>query len=270
MHISIFDVGHGFCAYLVADNSNVMLFDGGHNSETGWRPSSWLMDNRCTGIEYLVITNYDQDHVSDLHNIYGNSRLPISVLYRNNSVDSQTLRSMKQAVGPIYPGMEALLRMMSAYTGAVTAPPELPNIEFATFFNRYPDFQDTNNLSLVSFIHYGGLHLIVPGDLEEQGWLKLLRDASFRKHLSLVNYFVASHHGRASGYCEEVFDLCRPELVIISDEYLHYDTQDTNYRKHARGVRGDGGMRYVLTTRKDGRILISHTLGSNISVETTK
>jgi beta-lactamase superfamily II metal-dependent hydrolase len=270
MEIRIFDVGHGFCAYVVADNGNVMLFDAGHNTETGFKPSSWLLSNRCTGIEHLVITNYDQDHVSDLHNIYQNPLLPIRVLYRNRAIDPEQLRRMKEAVGPIYAGMDALLRMSSDYTASVTTAPELPNIEFATFCNPYPEFADTNNLSLVSFIHYGDLNMVLPGDLEKGGWRKLLNNVSFCRHLSRVNFFVASHHGRISGYCEEVFDLCKPDLVIISDEYVHYDTQETNYRKHAKGIPWDNGTRYVLTTRKDGRILITHRLGANIRVETSK
>jgi len=32
MEIKIFDVSHGFCALLVADNGNVALFDAGHNN----------------------------------------------------------------------------------------------------------------------------------------------------------------------------------------------------------------------------------------------
>ena len=59
MKIQIFDVQHGFCAYLVADNGNVMLFDCGHNDTTGFHPSKYLLGCGCTGIERFFITNYD-------------------------------------------------------------------------------------------------------------------------------------------------------------------------------------------------------------------
>jgi len=47
-------------------------------------------------------------------------------------------------------------------------------------------------------------------------------------------------------------------LVIISDDYLQYDTQDTYayYRNKATGhpFKVERQMRYVLTTRSDGTI----------------
>jgi beta-lactamase superfamily II metal-dependent hydrolase len=68
MEIRIFDVEHGFYAYIVADNANVMLIDCGHNSEIGFRPSSYLLVNGCYGIEELIISNYDENHLRDLLN----------------------------------------------------------------------------------------------------------------------------------------------------------------------------------------------------------
>ena len=53
MEIKIFDVSHGSCAYVIADNRNVALLDCGYNAETGFRPSNYLMANRCTGIDLL-------------------------------------------------------------------------------------------------------------------------------------------------------------------------------------------------------------------------
>ncbi len=69
MMFQILDVGHGFCGYLVADNGNVMLFDCGHKAEPEFRPSSYLLSQRCSEIQRLVITNYDEDHISDLPNL---------------------------------------------------------------------------------------------------------------------------------------------------------------------------------------------------------
>lgn len=39
----------------------------------------------------------------------------------------------------------------------------------------------------------------------------MLKNADFRQRLAEVNVFVASHHGRENGYCEEVFQYCKPE-----------------------------------------------------------
>lgn len=99
MEINIFDVSHGFCAYLVADNDNVMLFDCGHNEQTGFRPSTHLLRSGCRGIEHLIIQNFDEDHVSDLDNLL--SALPVQVFFRNRSIPAQSLLSMKASTGPL-------------------------------------------------------------------------------------------------------------------------------------------------------------------------
>lgn len=266
MRLQIFDVSHGFCAYLIADNNNVMLFDCGHNEDTGFRPSLYLPRNGCTAIEHLIIQNYDQDHISDLPNL--RRVLPIQVLFRNKSVTPEILENTKRDSGWITEAMDSMIDMAKEFCNTATTPPEFPNIEFNVYHNFFPDFTDTNNLSVVSFIHYDNLGIIFPGDLEEAGWQKLMEDNSFCDNLKRVNIFIASHHGRESGYCEEVFEYCSPDIVIISDKEIIHDTQKNNYSNHASGVLWDGGpdRRYVLTTRSDGMITIDKTLGSGYHI----
>lgn len=268
MEIRIFDVEHGFCAYIIADNGNVMLVDCGHNQSTGFRPSDYLPARGCSGIERLVISNYDEDHLSDLP--YLRRRLPIQVLHRNRSISGEQLKRLKLVSGPIASGMESLLGMIDTYTSDVTNPPEFPETELAFFSNNFPSFQDSNNLSLVTFLHYHAIHIVFPGDLEKFGWLTLLGQPSFREHLNRVNFLVASHHGRESGYCAEVFDCCRPEIIIISDESIQYDTQETDYRRHCEGIPWGDNRRYVLTTRADGMITIYQKQGENPRVSTAR
>lgn len=261
-------MSHGFCSLLVADNGNVMLFDCGHNELTGFRPSIYLPAMGHSTIQHLIIHNFDQDHVSDLHNVL--RVLPVEVFFRNRSITPEVLRSMKESNGFITEAMEAAINLHSGYNNDNYQPPEFPGIEFVTFRNNYPSFEDTNNLSLVSFIHYGGKGIVFTGDLEREGWLQLLNDPSFQYHLSRVNVFVASHHGRENGYCEEVFSFCTPEIIIISDKEIVHETQKQRYAQHASGVLWDGGpqRRYVLTTRSDGMITINKEIGSEFHIYT--
>jgi beta-lactamase superfamily II metal-dependent hydrolase len=257
MQIKIFDVSHGFCACLVADNGNVMLFDCGHNEKTGFRPSTYLQTIGCTTIQNMVLHNFDQDHVSDLPNVL--RQFPVQVLYRNSSMTSNQLILSKLQNGEITDQLGAAIQMHQQFIYPVVLPPPFPGIEFICFNNSYPLFSDTNNLSLVAFIHYDGLSVVFPGDLEKAGWEMLLRNPLFRYHLSRVHIFVASHHGRKNGYCADVFKYCQPEIIIISDKEVMYDTQENVYAQQASGIVWDGGpqKRYVLTTRSDGDITIT-------------
>lgn len=268
MEVRIFDVAHGFCAYIIADNRNVMLIDCGYNEHTGFRPSNYLPAHNCNGIERFIVSNYDEDHLNDLPSL--RRSLPIQLLRRNASINAEQLRSLKLRTGPLQPGIEAMLDMIRTYTSDVTNPPEFPEMEMVFFYNPYPTFEDTNNLSLVTFLHYHDVHIVFPGDLEKAGWLALIQQQSFRQNLSQVNFFIASHHGRKSGYCIEVFDYCKPELVIISDESIQYETQETEYRRHVSGVRWGDSYRYVLTTRNDGMITIQQHPGENPLISTAR
>jgi len=249
------DVGHGFCAFAVAQNGNYMLFDCGHKADPENRPSVFLPELGCTAIEWYFVTNYDEDHISDLPRL--RRKLPIGVLVRNGTVSAPQLRALKLEGGPITEAMESLLDMMGLYTQSVVAPPPLPGVEWNIHSNRYPeDFEDTNNLSVVTFLRMGGLSVILPGDLEAAGWQKLLLVKEFRDQLRDVNVFIASHHGREGGYCEDVFKFCHPAVIVLSDGPVQHDTQKmaSVYAAHASGITFNGELRKVLSTRTDGTL----------------
>ena len=147
--------------------------------------------------------------------------------------------------------------MHGSYNEVVTDTPSFPNVTFEIFHCTYPaDFQDPNNLSLVTFLETPKGNFLIPGDIEKPAWLKLLQNQAFRDRLMKVSVFIASHHGRTSGYCGEVFDYCSPAVIIFSDGPKQYATQEETdtYATHASGVKFNGRTRRVLTTRSDGSI----------------
>lgn len=256
MRFKILNVGHGLCAYLRADNNNLMVFDCGYNGETNFRPSNYFWAQGYRTIKKLVITNFDQDHIDDLP--YLAARFYIERLSKNPSICAEELRTLKLNSGRLSNAMETLLEMMR---GSSEAPrslfPDFPNVQAYHFWNDYrDDFEDTNNISLVTFLKCKDTMFLIPGDLEKPGWEALLVNREFTDYLSQVTYFIASHHGRENGYCSDVFTYCNPRLIIISDGSKKYSTQEMQsiYAGHASGELVDGKKRYVLTTRRDGSI----------------
>lgn len=71
---------------------------------------------------------------------------------------------------------------------------------------------------------------------------------------------MASHHGRESGFCPEVFNYVRPQAIVISDKAMKHATQGMvpDYRRVTTDagvpVITSGRRRHVLTTRRDGWI----------------
>ncbi len=66
MEIKIFDVTHGFCAYVVDDSGSALMIDCGYNTANGFRPSSYLRHQGRQVVNGLVVSNYDEDHLRDL------------------------------------------------------------------------------------------------------------------------------------------------------------------------------------------------------------
>ena len=255
MRFEILNVEHGFCAYAVGSDGGVLLFDCGHGIAN--RPSTHLPSRGITSIQRFFVTNYDEDHISDLPAVRRN--LYIEVLTRNSSMTSSQIRSLK--IPPISPAMNELLGMVDSYTGGVTEEQLEPaSLKVWFFHNDYSAFTDTNNLSLLTFLDVGQVSFALGGDLERTGWLTLLQQPQIQGLLKRVDVFVASHHGRESGYCREVFDYCKPRLVVMSDGPIEHDTQHMagTYAQHASGnlfsTPLGQEMRKVVTTRKDGNI----------------
>lgn len=264
MELDIFDVEHGACALLTCDNGARLMLDCGHNASTGWRPGNHLRKQGIYRLEMLAITNYDEDHVSGLPDLLSN--VDVSWLWRNKSVSPDILTSLKSDDG-MGEGIDALVEMARRYTGGSgESPPEFPGVVRSAFNNTYPEFQDENNLSLVVHLAINGIGFLFPGDLECNGWLRLLEQDRFRAAVMNTSVLIAAHHGRASGICPDIFaDYgCNPYYVVISDKGYMYDTQETVpfYRNVTRGGPFRGETRHVLTTRRDGHIRFVFSTGT--------
>ncbi len=104
------------------------------------------------------------------------------------------------------------------------------------------------------------VRIVFPGDLTVAAWKKFLMNSTFCDLLRRVNIFVAPHHGREDGYAPEVFKICKPDIIIISDKSIMHDTQKVNYSQHTSGILWNGSdIKKSLTTRSDGAIHIQKT-----------
>jgi beta-lactamase superfamily II metal-dependent hydrolase len=262
MQLKIFDVSHGFCALLTADNGCNVLLDCGCDDD--FRPSAYLPAVGIRSIQNLIVSHADSDHVRDLPSLL--QSVSIESLTRNTSMTTSELRDAKLHEGPLRAGVLSMLAMNDEYTHDVDPPIDYCGVELTYFRNEYPTFTDLNNLSLVTFVEFDGLSIVFPGDLETEGWEMLLEAEGFREYLARVDIFVASHHGRQNGYCEGAFDFCSPMFAVISDKGIEHDSQINCYANHVRGLPwtntdGSKTTRYVLTTRCDGHITIKKTQG---------
>lgn len=263
MLLKIFDVEHGACAMAQPfDAGPLAMVDCGDNTTKGWAPSGFIRNQLGrTRIDYLFVSNADQDHISDLDGIVS-SGIAIGTLIRNPTPSAAVLRAIKEAGGPLTSDMERYLELHGGYNVPAPVPFDqgMGGVTCSLFYNQFLDFYDTNNLSLVVFLRYAGFKILFPGDIEVAGWQKLLKNPFFIAELRNTDVLVASHHGRDSGLCTDIFDYFTPQAVVISDDGVQYGSQETvtdySYYVSANGiaVAGESRRRHVLTTRRDGNI----------------
>lgn len=272
MRVEIFDVELGQCAMIHCPSGKKVMVDTGHNTAKRWYPSEHF---RGQPIERLIVSNFDEDHVSDLEDVMTNCN--VQALCWNGEVNSARLAAMK-AQGGMGPGIQYLhrwLQQVEGPSGLTPQPADLGGVQIQHYANPYGfldgQFTNTNNLSLVSFVSYVGFTILFPGDLETAGWKSLLQNRAVQDELRKVTVLVASHHGRESGCCPEIFSYCSPKAVIISDAGMQHATQETTswYASHASGWNTTArAARKVFTTRSDGHIYLQAKHNSQWQIET--
>jgi beta-lactamase superfamily II metal-dependent hydrolase len=273
MILHVFDVDHGQCAMLVhsmnGQEGRLAMIDSG--SSSSWDPATFIRDTlRRSHVDYLFITNGDQDHMSGLQGLW-NAGITVGVFHANRSYNAPQYRAIKLEGGDLTEDAERYAMLCADYTSPVPQPfnDYMGGVSYKSFWNCYPQFKDTNNLSQVIFVKFANFKILFPGDLEKDGWMALLQRQDFRTELSGTTILMASHHGRESGFCDEVFKYFIPSAVVISDKEIVHLTQETvpDYRNvvSRSGVLVNTTMkrRHVLTTRRDGWIhFLVHSDGS--------
>jgi len=114
----------------------------------------------------------------------------------------------------------------------------------------------SNNRSFIIGIKYAGKKIMVPGDIEVDGWEEVLSDKKLQTVLAGTNFFVASHHGHKSGFTKKILDHSgKPDIFILSVR-SNDDSVDSAYgnSENSNGFRIDGDKEksHRVSTQRDG------------------
>ncbi|MBU1023754.1 MBL fold metallo-hydrolase [bacterium] len=244
----------------MSQKNEAVLIDCGYNSTTGFRPSESLSKQGFGSrrkLHHLILTHPDQDHLADLPNVIEKLK-PVNVWQH----PQLTLRNISELKVTLSKAQEAYLakKKTSQELQPIEVSKSFQSMTLRQFYLPIGSVRDANDLSLVTFLSEGKFTVCFPGDLTSRGWKLLLANKAFQYMLRETNLFVASHHGRPTGYYEPVYEFLYPKLIVISDKEQtkgRIITKRVPYRNHAYGVKlSDGSFRKVLTTRNDGRIRV--------------
>lgn len=272
--LQVFDVDHGQCALLILpgpSRRHYVLIDCGHAVDFGgapWYPGQHLQNIGVGYVDLLICTNYDEDHASGFPDLLQRG-ISIGVIFGNPTISPTVIADLKSNDG-MGPGIRALATALEIRKtmGWLQVLQNIPGLELSWACNRYPVFDDENNLSVVVNLCILGWNFMFCGDMELSGWNNLLSQwLPSRELVARVHFLMAAHHGPRNGICPDMFDRfgCRPRIVVISDDYKQYNTQETTnyYRSKTTGIPWfrDQGESRVLTTRSDGEIKFTFRSG---------
>lgn len=270
----VFDVGAGQYIYLhpLENPKENMIVDCGGDGD--YNPTEFL--SRFLGesvaekavLGTLALTNYDQDHFHHIEDV--RARFVINKVRFPKNITSDDLYDIKETPTS---ELDHVCEIKDLYT--LPAEHQAPYDVYSSHLEKSDLDGDinTNHLSQIMFIDYGGSRICITGDLEKPAWEVLLRREKIQEMLSGTNVLIAPHHGRENGYHADIFKYCSPEVVIISDKPLIHETQDGMPQLYGNNVGGEGVLvagrrRKVLTTRSDGHLLIQFEANGNRSYTT--
>jgi len=265
------NVQHGHATYLQTPKCN-FAFDLGVGSaaERDFSPLLHLKNNyNIKSLDAVIITHPHSDHLYDIVNF--DSVAP-RVLHRPGHLTEQEIRATNRDTDKIY--IDKYLEINARYNSPVQAnnnpfdPVNNGNVSFEFFGSSNCSRSNINNHSVVTVITHASLKVIIPGDNETESWNELLKDARFLKAIEGTAVLLAPHHGRLSGYSEELFKKIAPYLTVISDGSETDTSATPNYSNKTKGwtVRKRDGSsleRKCITTRNDGVITIEIGMGDN-------
>ena len=239
--IFFWKVGNGHCSYIEFPNGKNGLIDVKVSSDDGNDNIIEILNEaNISKIDYLFITHPHQDHIGGL-----------SEVVSNFTIGQFIYSPIYFKPDPIYDDWNIYEQMKQGYhceenseagKGWYSSIGECRIDYLAPFdslLTTQPD--NVNNNGLLLKITCRRHEIIIPGDIEEDGW-EYIDDNDIIDSTLLL----ASHHGNNSGYNLQKIKAMNPAFVVISTgTKTEYDA-DQKYRNQVR--------KKVYTTRR-GRIV---------------
>ena len=273
LKLIIWNVQHGSAAYIQTPNGKHIAIDLG--ASDAFSPLQFLMHSGVQQLDHVTITHPHMDHIDDILNF---DCLSPRTLLTPNHLSENDIRDGNPEPDPNQEAEAKLrkyLEIRSMYNSPVDQQGDVDlaenngGVSIRTFVPTQSSAGNLNNHSVVTLIEYSGVKILIPGDNESASWEELLSQDDFIEAIEGTQVFVASHHGRESGFHGPLFDHFHPAITLISDgpsgdtsaTYLYTDVTEGWSVRRSNGMNQD---RKCVTTRNDGHIRVTITPSSPI------
>lgn len=265
LRVIIFNVEHGFCAFVKSPNNYGLLIDCG--ARDNFSTIKYIVDNETDDISLhngyklaqFILTHPHDDHLSDIERLKND--LEPAIMTRQKYVWEEIKQGENKEE---YENLDNFSKWQETYNQPVQVLPDWGmNLEYNVHLSpseakKLDEAKFVNNSSIVVAVEYKDWKIVFPGDIEKSAWLKLFENQEFKDLIKGTSIFVASHHGHSSGYCKEIFENMGKPYFNIASVHKRDENIDSAYSSpdNAKGFQYGGQTRYMFSTRKDGSILI--------------
>jgi competence protein ComEC len=206
LNIYFFDVGQGDAELIQKANWQILV-DGGPDDIVIERISNVMpIDDRK--IETIIITHPHADHITGLIEVINRYEIE-KIILTKVGYESATYKSLlelidKKKIKTITPKIGDVEYLFDQ--GKITY--LWPGEEVSRFENNL------NNSSIVFRFDYGDFNCIFSGDAEIEGWTEIFKKQ--KNKLEDIDLIKIPHHGSRTGLNENMTDIMRPDIAIIS------------------------------------------------------
>lgn len=267
LEVIIYDVKHGNFAFIRTPDGTQIVQDLGQgsygDSSESWSPLKNLKNNwDVNSLDYAIVTHPDLDHIEDILNLEDfNPTNFLRPTHLPEDIVVDNIRDSDREIFEEYVEFDKLYRDPIHNGKLELEPTETGGVNIKSFQPSECGTSKFNNHSIVTVLEYGDNKIVLPGDNEAPSWRELLERDDFKEAIEGTDVFMASHHGREDGFCEDIFEYFNPKLTVVSDGE-HGDTSATGkyngvtdgWKVHRRN--GESERREVVSTRKDGVVYI--------------
>lgn len=268
LKVIIFNVERGFCAFVRSPNGYALLIDCG--SSANFSPIEYILDNEIKYVKefkghklaHFVCSHPHDDHISDIERLRKQLKPKIMTGWRFDQWDD--IKDPEEKRQDAYKNLDSYSEVRDTYTAPVETYPDW-GMMINTDLGLKPSESKkvnpdrlawVNNSSIIVVLNYKGYKFFFPGDLMKDGWETLLKRESFQNALRDTRFLIASHHGHSSAYTSEIFKVCKPWVNIVSEKSGEEIDPAYSSKENASGVKLGDEVRRMLTTRKEGSIVI--------------
>ncbi len=203
LKINYIDVGQGDAIFLNLPGNKNLLIDGGPNTR---ELVQYLHENGKWGIDVLVITHADKDHVEGLYNVI--NQFPIGKIYFNLTDSEKITKDEKNFVQWLTSNSPKLYSVYQGDSIEVSPFVQIKVINPAQNLN----YSNYNDNSIVLQLKYKKFSAIFTGDIGISAENQIL---SFDSNLTSTVLKIA-HHGSKYSTSEKFLETIHPDIAVIS------------------------------------------------------